>query len=82
MNVIGVDGCRGGWFAVALESGRNWTLNVYKSIDELWQALSRVRESHPELCLWALAGEQIMDHSKKTAQGFAERYSILQKHYL
>ena len=172
MQFVGVDGCKKGWFAVALDSGQNWAINAYKSIDELWQAMnsasmmfidipiglpdsgrracdletrnllgrrgasvfavpsrkalqsknyrqacrlnqdvlgvklsiqtwnitakikeidnwlqrnrqaqSIVRESHPELCFWALAGEHIMGHSKKTAQGFAERCSILQKQY-
>ena len=168
MDYIGVDGCRGGWFAVALGSGRNWAINVHKTIDELWNAMNppsmmlidipiglpdssrricdlqarkmlgrrgssvftvpcrkalqaksyrqacqinkqlmgikisiqtwniaakikevdtwlqhtpaarkRVRESHPEMCFWALAGKHAMVHSKKTAQGFTERFSIL-----
>lgn len=167
-----MDGCRKGWFAVALSSGSNWSIEVYKTIDELWNAMNspsvmlidipiglpdsnrricdgqarkllgrrgssvfavpcrqalkaksyrqacrinkrvmgfkisiqtwniaakikevdtwlqntqsaqrRVRESHPELCFWALAGRHVMAHSKKTAQGFAERYSILKKIY-
>ena len=173
MDVVGVDGCRGGWFAVALGSGHNWAIDVYKTIGELWNAMNspsmmlidipigipdynqricdlqarkllgprgssvfavpcrkvlqarsyrqacrinkrtmgfkisiqtwniaakikevdtwlqntqlarrRVRESHPELCFWALAGKRAMAHSKKTAQGFTERFSILTKNYL
>jgi predicted RNase H-like nuclease len=170
MDVVGVDGCRGGWFAVALGSNRNWAIDVYKTIGELWnvmnspstmfidipiglpdsnrricdvqarkllgrrassvfavpcrralqaksyrhacrinkqaagiklsiqtwhiaakikevdtwlqntrKARSRVRESHPEICFWALAGKHIMAHSKKTSRGFTERFSILKK---
>ena len=172
MDYIGVDGCRGGWFAVALGSGRNWAINVHKTIDELWNAMNapsmmlidipiglpdssqricdletrkllgrrgasvfavpcrkalqaksyrqacrinkqvmgkrisiqtwniaakikevdtwlqhtpaaqtRVRESHPELCFWALAGKHAMAQSKKTEQGFTERFSILLKKF-
>jgi predicted RNase H-like nuclease len=172
MDVVGVDGCRGGWFAVALDSGRNWAIDVYKTIDELWNAINspsmmlidipiglpdsnkricdmqarkllgrrgssvfavpcrkalkaksyrqacrinkqvmgyqisiqtwniaakikevdtwlqntqsaqrRVRESHPELCFWALAGKHAMAQSKKTDPGFTERFSILLKNF-
>lgn len=44
-------------------------------------ARRRFRESHPELCFWALAGGRTMAYSKKTVQGFAERYSVLAKNY-
>lgn len=172
MNFIGVDGCRGGWFAVALGSGRNWVIGIYKTIDELWNAMnspsmmfidipiglphsnrrdcdletrkllgrrsssvfavpcrkalraktyqqacrinkqvvgvklsiqtwhiaakikevdtwlqhtrkarSRVHESHPELCFWALAGNHAMVYPKKTPEGFKERYFILEKNH-
>ncbi|MGD8961237.1 MAG: DUF429 domain-containing protein [Desulfobacterales bacterium] len=172
MQFVGVDGCKKGWFAVSLGSGRNWAIDVYKTIDVLWDAVkplsmmfidipiglphsnrrdcdletrkllgrrgssvfvvpcrkalqaknyrqacrinkqvvgvklsiqtwhiaakikevdtwlqnarmaqSRVRESHPELCFWALAGKHSMAHTKKTVQGFTERYSILKKIY-
>ena len=40
MDVVGVDGCRGGWFAVALGSDRNWAIDVYKTIDEVWNAMN------------------------------------------
>ncbi|MGD9182591.1 MAG: DUF429 domain-containing protein [Desulfobacterales bacterium] len=43
------------------------------------QAQRRIRESHPELCFWSLAGGHPMAYSKKRAQGFWERYSILKK---
>ena len=170
MNFIGVDGCKKGWFAVALNSNQNWTIDVYKTFDALWKAVQpfsmmlidipiglphadrricdvqarkllarrgssvfavpcrealqaknyrqacrinkrilgvklsiqtwnicskikeidirlqvtreaqpKIRESHPELCFWSLAGKHIMAHSKKTPQGFAERFSILKK---
>ena len=44
-------------------------------------AQHRIRESHPELCFWALAGGHPMAYSKKKPQGFSERYSILKKIY-
>ena len=37
------------------------------------------RESHPEICFWALAGGCPMAHYKKTDQGFAERLRLLKK---
>jgi predicted RNase H-like nuclease len=44
-------------------------------------ARHRMKESHPELCFWALAGGHPMIYSKKSAQGFSERYSILKNIY-
>ncbi|MBW2433254.1 MAG: DUF429 domain-containing protein [Deltaproteobacteria bacterium] len=172
MQFVGVDGCKKGWFAVALGSGGNWAIDIYKTIDELWNAMNspsmmlidipiglpdtnrrvcdlqarkllgrrgssvfavpcrkalqaknyrqacrinkritgvrlsiqtwnicskikeidtwlqvtgearpRIRESHPELCFWALAGKHTMAHSKKTPGGFVERFSILKNIY-
>ena len=43
------------------------------------QARRRIRESHPELCFWSLAGGQPMVYSKKMPQGFSERYLLLLK---
>ena len=37
----------------------------------------RVREVHPELCFWAFAGSQAMEHNKKTDEGFKERLDLL-----
>lgn len=36
----------------------------------------RVRETHPEICFWALAGHP-MKHPKKTPEGISERRSVL-----
>jgi predicted RNase H-like nuclease len=36
-----------------------------------------IRESHPEICFWALAGERPMKHSKKTMEGIEERLDVL-----
>ncbi len=38
MDVVGVDGCKKGWFAVALGSGHQWTIGVYQTFEELWEA--------------------------------------------
>lgn len=37
-----------------------------------------IREIHPEVCFWALAGRTPMRHSKKTVEGSAERLRVLQ----
>ena len=170
MNFVGVDACKKGWFAVALDRQGIRDIGIFKSIDALWrvfqnataifidmpiglpyadkrrcdmetrkilnrrascvfpvpcrealhastypqacrineqvlgvkltiqtwnisakilevdrflsnnqQARRRLRESHPELCFWALAGGRTMAYSKKTAKGFAERRSVLAK---
>ncbi len=36
-----------------------------------------VREVHPEICFWALAGGSPMGHSKKKGAGFDERLALL-----
>lgn len=36
-----------------------------------------VREVHPEICFWALAGRKAMKHSKKKREGFQERIECL-----
>ena len=173
MNFIGVDACKKGWFAVALDRQDNWDIGTFKTIDAFWDvfqnatlilidmpiglpaggkrrcdietrkilgprassvfpvpcrealqaktydqacrinqrvmgvrltiqtwnicakilevdqllcnnklARRRIRESHPELCFWSLAGGRPMVYSKKRPQGFSERYSILKKIYL
>jgi predicted RNase H-like nuclease len=38
-----------------------------------------IREMHPEICFWALAGRP-MAHAKRTADGAAERLSVLSAH--
>lgn len=38
-----------------------------------------VREVHPELCFWALAGGRAMVERKKTVAGFAERMAVLRE---
>lgn len=172
MNFVGVDACKKGWFAVALDRQGNWNIGIFKTVVAFWsafqnlslilidipiglpysgkrrcdtetrkildrrassvfpvpcrkalqaktygqacqinqqvmgvkltiqtwnisakifevdrllrnnkQAQRRIRESHPELCFWSLAGGHPMAYSKKRPQGFSERYSILKKLY-
>ena len=38
-----------------------------------------VREIHPEVCFWALAGRRPMMHSKKTKEGWKERIAVLNR---
>ena len=42
---------------------------------------SHIRETHPEVCFWALAGGRPMLHSKKKKEGFFERLKILKSVY-
>ena len=42
------------------------------------KARSIVREVHPEVCFWALAGKP-MQHNKKTPSGFIERRALLEE---
>jgi predicted RNase H-like nuclease len=172
MDFVGVDACKMGWFAVALDRQGKWNTGIFKTIGDFWQsfldaalifidipiglpargrrecdtqtrkilrqrassvfpvpcrealkaktytqacrinkrklgvklsiqtwnisakifevdwlmrhdrnARRRMKESHPELCFWALAGGQPMIYSKKSVQGFSERYSILKNNY-
>jgi predicted RNase H-like nuclease len=39
-----------------------------------------VREIHPEVCFWALAGRRPMQHKKKTEEGLEERLAVLRHH--
>ena len=41
--------------------------------------LNKIRESHPEICFWALAGKRPMQNSKKTDYGITERLDIMKK---
>jgi predicted RNase H-like nuclease len=44
------------------------------------KARSMVREVHPELCFYGLAGRRPMSHRKKGRAGFQERLPVLKKH--
>ena len=54
-----------------------------KEVDELLRADARarriVREIHPEVCFWALAGRKPMKHYKKTPEGWKERIAVLNR---
>lgn len=54
-------------------------LGKIREVDELiCPALQqRVREIHPEIAFWALNDGKAMQHSKKTAPGYAERLKLL-----
>ena len=55
------------------------------AIDGLLRADSRLRgvlrESHPEVCFWALNGATAMRHNKKTPQGRMERMALLRRYF-
>ena len=42
------------------------------------EARGLIRESHPEVCFWALAGGRPMQFNKKAADGYLERKHLLQ----
>lgn len=53
-----------------------------REVDELLlsagESRAKVRESHPEVCFWALNGGKPMAYNKKTGAGMRERQSLLQ----
>jgi predicted RNase H-like nuclease len=60
--------------------------HISKKIQEVDDLLSRlpdarkiIRETHPEICFWALTGSKPMDHYKKTPEGMKERLGLLKK---
>ncbi|WP_295882423.1 DUF429 domain-containing protein [uncultured Thiohalocapsa sp.] len=60
------------------------TWNIAGKIRELDQLLcadkalrARLREAHPELCLWGLAGRRSMQHNKRRPAGRQERLALL-----
>lgn len=56
-----------------------------RALDELLRRDRRlravIRESHPEICFWALNGGRPMAHSKKTSEGRAERMAVLRRFF-
>ena len=54
-----------------------------REVDSLLRDSARarrvVREVHPEICFWALAGDSPMRHNKKTRRGFDERVAVLER---
>jgi len=38
MKFIGVDACKKGWFAVALDRSGNWDIGIFKTIVDFWSA--------------------------------------------
>ena len=53
-----------------------------REVNELLQGCGKarriVREVHPEICFWALAGEKPMVYSKKKRKGLDERLAVLE----
>jgi len=71
-------------------TGRGLSLQTWNIIPKIHEvdillsnnesARSRIREIHPEICLWAFAGRP-MKYSKKKREGFSERMCVLQSVY-
>ena len=55
-----------------------------KEVDKLLRGCAKarriVREVHPEVCFWALAGGEPMEYSKKKSKGQKERRAVLKCH--
>lgn len=55
-----------------------------RQVDELLGVVknspAKIRESHPEICFWALAGGKAMPFSKSSPEGIEERLQLLQKY--
>jgi predicted RNase H-like nuclease len=49
-------------------------------LDEYGGVRGVVRESHPEVCFWALNGRETVESKKDTQDGFEERVGILEDH--
>jgi predicted RNase H-like nuclease len=66
-------------------SKQTWNIAMkIREVDELLDGVKntngKIRESHPEICFWALAGGKPMDFPKKSNQGIEERLQLLQNH--
>lgn len=64
------------------------TFNLIKKIKEVdnflslhFEAKNIIRETHPEICFWALSGYKPMVHRKSQSQGVDERLDLLEQHY-
>lgn len=49
-----------------------------KLLRDCGKAQGMIREVHPEVCFWALAGERSMAHNKKKPEGIDERIAVLE----
>jgi predicted RNase H-like nuclease len=54
---------------------------VDKGLREDLPMAERVREVHPEVCFYFLNNKQTMAHPKKAAQGYLDRYRLLESHF-
>jgi predicted RNase H-like nuclease len=56
-----------------------------KEVDDLMTAHpaagDSIKETHPEICFWALANKETMVHYKKSPEGEAERFAVLKKYF-
>ncbi len=67
-------------------SKQSWLITPkITAIDDLLQSDGRLRgvlrESHPEVCFWALNGAKAMRHNKKTPDGQTERMALLREFF-
>ncbi len=73
------------------EIGTRLSLEAYgitrkiKQMDDLMrqnnEARQKIRETHPEICFWALNNRQAMQHMKKSEAGYRERLAVLQRFF-
>ena len=65
-------------------SVQTWAISAkIKEVDRFLRKAggrSTIREVHPEVCFWALAGKKPMKHRKATRAGRKERLAVLRKY--
>lgn len=67
-------------------SKQSWLITPkISAVDKLMRADNKMRgvlrESHPEVCFWALNGAKAMQHNKKTPDGRTERMALLRRYF-
>ena len=65
-------------------AAQTWSISAkIKEVDRFLRKLSAasaIREIHPEVCFWALAGKKPMKHRKAKRAGQTERLKLLKRH--
>ncbi|UQZ82651.1 hypothetical protein SK3146_01810 [Paenibacillus konkukensis] len=53
---VGIDGCRAGWIAVALQPGEQWDIRLYEHLDPVWEAYRDARTVLIDMPIGLLSG--------------------------
>jgi len=77
--VVGVDGCRAGWFAVALDGQGGWEVEVFSGFLELWEEHRGAAHIFVDIPIGLVSGgpmERICDREARSLLGFPRRTSV------